>query len=676
MATLYHPICHFINGERLYYLLVESKLSVPDTEKCVKDCLQDEFLKQLEKSYCGYVTFGASDLLLRVWSNEERIGPLITKLRSKKEISNVNTYVIDSMNTWYQRNLEKSENWPDVFPSESYESLMKLNIPDWLKLTFKPTKNDGNIKYFMFLDEPYTKKSVLFEELSENIARENEIYEKCFSGINKVSLYSYYTKTNQGVLIKGQTEDLNNIAISTNNITEFFKLNTTTFICFKKITEEGDNIAEEKKFPLKVRKKKVIYNLLKSHDCYEKLLTNEGKAKSDTFCENLNDTGLLPSLFHYEKDWWETVGELRLLYRWVVFQKNETLMNFLRGQYVEYEKHFRGILENWMGLIQDEGEEIKQISSIIKKYLLKKHVLETSTPSEVLAETAANIRRLYLIKQRRDKETEEHFTFGLAPSILKKLLFLGGCSKREKDAVKEMITALECCVPDRNKIMHGGVTDLSEHDEKKEKWVWESYTINLIRLKLMLRKHRNILQKVVGVGLSGGEYTKDVIKEEREKASEIEVKNKEKTESKNVRKRFKVALSFAGERREFIKKVVTELVGKFGKEKIYYDENFEHELASADLDTVLQRFYQKDSELIVVFLCSEYAKKDWCRIEWRAIRGLIHAGKTSNIMFMRFDDTEIAGLFDFDGYLDIKNRSATEVARSIIKRLDKKNEPE
>ena len=672
MATLYHPICHLINEERLYYLLLESKLSIPESAICVKSYLEDGDLKSLKKSYCGYFTFGATDFLLRIWSNEEKIAALINNFRRTTEISKVTTYVIDSMNTWYQRNLEEREDWPDEFPSESYEALMKLEIPDWLKLPFNTKIDDESIKYFMFLDETYTKQSVLFKELSKIIARRDEIYDKCFDGIEYISLYSYYTKTHQGVLIKGQTDDLYKIAGSTNNIAEIFKLNTTTFICYKKMTEEGDDIGEEKKLPLNARKTRVIYNLLKSHDCYEKLFTSEGRAKSDGFCSNLKDERLVGKLFHYGEDWWILIEELRRVYRWVVFRKNETLMDFLRGQYVRYEKYFRDMLENRMLLLQDEGEELKQLSLMIRRNLLKKLDLRKKVPSEILATTAANIRRFYLAKERGNKQSEEHFTFGLAPRILQKLLIISGFSKGEKKAIKELIAALESCIPDRNRVMHGGVTDLSEHDEKKEKWVWESYTLNIIRLGLVLRRYRKILQRLVVVGLNDSEHTKKLINVEGKKVSGIEHRKVgKKLEEKDKEKRFKMALSFAGTRRAFVKEVVTVLVDKFGRDKIYYDKHFEHELASADLDTFLQRIYQKESEMIVVFLCSEYAKKNWCRVEWRAIRGLINAGKTSNIMFMRFDDTEIPGLFDFDGYLDIKKRSADEVSRLIIKRYGK-----
>jgi hypothetical protein len=59
----------------------------------------------------------------------------------------------------------------------------------------------------------------------------------------------------------------------------------------------------------------------------------------------------------------------------------------------------------------------------------------------------------------------------------------------------------------------------------------------------------------------------------------------------------------------------------------------------------------------VPFLCADYEKKDWCQLEWRAIRDLIKRRQDDDIMPMRFDDTHIAGLFDIDGYLDLNSQS-------------------
>jgi len=136
-------------------------------------------------------------------------------------------------------------------------------------------------------------------------------------------------------------------------------------------------------------------------------------------------------------------------------------------------------------------------------------------------------------------------------------------------------------------------------------------------------------------------------------------------------KRFLVALSFPGEKRDYVKKVAEELCRQLGRGKVFYDKHFAAELARVNLDTYLQKIYHDDSELIVVFLCKEYEKKEWCGLEWRAIRDLIKKRKDDDIMPLCLDNTKIPGFFDIDGYIDISNRSPDETANFILERLNK-----
>jgi hypothetical protein len=134
------------------------------------------------------------------------------------------------------------------------------------------------------------------------------------------------------------------------------------------------------------------------------------------------------------------------------------------------------------------------------------------------------------------------------------------------------------------------------------------------------------------------------------------------------KKRFDVALSFPGEYRKQIKAVADNLSKTLGADHVLYDEYYEAEFARPDLDTYLQTLYHNQSELIVVFLCAEYDKKEWCGLEWKAIRDLMNKKEKSAIMFMRFDKAEIPGLFLGDGYVDIAKREADEIARLILQR--------
>jgi hypothetical protein len=138
---------------------------------------------------------------------------------------------------------------------------------------------------------------------------------------------------------------------------------------------------------------------------------------------------------------------------------------------------------------------------------------------------------------------------------------------------------------------------------------------------------------------------------------------------KVLQKRFDIALSFPGEHRLLVSGIVDCLAQSFAREKILYDRWYEHELARPDLDVYLQRLYHDEAKLIVVFLCAAYESKEWCGLEWRAIRDLVKKRKADEIMFVRLDNAPVSGTFSIDGYLDAQNRAPAEIAVSISKRF-------
>ena len=109
-------------------------------------------------------------------------------------------------------------------------------------------------------------------------------------------------------------------------------------------------------------------------------------------------------------------------------------------------------------------------------------------------------------------------------------------------------------------------------------------------------------------------------------------------------RRFKVGLSYPGEHRPFVAEVAEHLADKLGKDRVFYDKYYEAELARPDLDTYLQAIYHDQCNLVVIFICEDYESKDWCRLEWRAIRDLIKQTANSAIMPVRVDKGDVSGL--------------------------------
>ena len=73
-----------------------------------------------------------------------------------------------------------------------------------------------------------------------------------------------------------------------------------------------------------------------------------------------------------------------------------------------------------------------------------------------------------------------------------------------------------------------------------------------------------------------------------------------------VSKRFRVALSFAGEKRIFVEQVARILTEQFGKPSILYDKYHEAEFARADLAFHLPALYHDEADLVVAVICKDY----------------------------------------------------------------------
>lgn len=133
--------------------------------------------------------------------------------------------------------------------------------------------------------------------------------------------------------------------------------------------------------------------------------------------------------------------------------------------------------------------------------------------------------------------------------------------------------------------------------------------------------------------------------------------------------KFRVAVSFPGEHRSYVAAVVDSLRVPLGSDGIFYDFDYQAQLARPNLDTLLQGIYRNQTDLIVVFLAAAYAEKEWCGLEWRAIRDIIKSKQDERVMFVRMDDGEVDGVFSIDGYIDGSSNDPITVAGHVLTRL-------
>lgn len=139
-------------------------------------------------------------------------------------------------------------------------------------------------------------------------------------------------------------------------------------------------------------------------------------------------------------------------------------------------------------------------------------------------------------------------------------------------------------------------------------------------------------------------------------------------------RRFAVAVSFPGECRDLVENISNALAEVFGQPRVLYDRFHQVEFARQNLDTYLQHLYANESDLIVIFVCKAYGEKQWCGLEWRAIRDLMtkRTRPEEDFMILRLDDSKLEGWLSIDGYIDISKNAPRQVTDWILQRWSAK----
>jgi hypothetical protein len=71
---------------------------------------------------------------------------------------------------------------------------------------------------------------------------------------------------------------------------------------------------------------------------------------------------------------------------------------------------------------------------------------------------------------------------------------------------------------------------------------------------------------------------------------------------------------------------------------------------------------------------ADYQRKDWCGLEFRAIKDRIMARENRKVMIVRTDDGEVDGIFRTDGFLDAHRFDDGQLAEMIAERVEELRE--
>lgn len=130
---------------------------------------------------------------------------------------------------------------------------------------------------------------------------------------------------------------------------------------------------------------------------------------------------------------------------------------------------------------------------------------------------------------------------------------------------------------------------------------------------------------------------------------------------------YEIALSFAGEDREYVEEVADYL--QSNDVELFYDRYEEATLWGKDLAEHLDEVYRGQARYCVMFISTHYAEKIWPNHERRSALARALAERQEYILPARFDDTELPGIRPTLGYVDLRNKSPKQLGRLILQKL-------
>jgi hypothetical protein len=130
---------------------------------------------------------------------------------------------------------------------------------------------------------------------------------------------------------------------------------------------------------------------------------------------------------------------------------------------------------------------------------------------------------------------------------------------------------------------------------------------------------------------------------------------------------YDVCLSFAGEDRSYVRKVADHL--KDAGIRVFYDEYAEVELWGKDLFVHLDQVYSDSARFCVIFISKHYAIKLWTNHERQSAQARAFKEHQEYLLPARFDRTEVPGLRQTVGYIDLSKRSPEALAGLIAKKI-------
>ena len=148
--------------------------------------------------------------------------------------------------------------------------------------------------------------------------------------------------------------------------------------------------------------------------------------------------------------------------------------------------------------------------------------------------------------------------------------------------------------------------------------------------------------------------------------------NNQKANNMKQKKKYDIALSFAGEDRKYVEKVAYLL--EQNQIRSFYDKLEEDNLWGKNLYDYLSDIYQNQAKYTIIFISESYSKKRWTNHERQSAQARAFQESQEYILPARFDDTIVPGILDTTGYIDLRTKTPEEFVEIIKKKLKYRGE--
>lgn len=135
----------------------------------------------------------------------------------------------------------------------------------------------------------------------------------------------------------------------------------------------------------------------------------------------------------------------------------------------------------------------------------------------------------------------------------------------------------------------------------------------------------------------------------------------------NIDYKYDVALSFAGEDREYVEDVALQLKG-YGV-KVFYDKFEEENLWGKNLYYYLREVYTENAKFTIMFISKSYKEKLWTNHERESMQERAFESASEYILPVRFDDTKIPGLQSTTGYIGLNGKDPSYLVSLVLKKI-------